>query len=444
MASITERALAFKGSRQVRGRHRTRRPGITINFRRTISDSLFRNSAFLTLNIVLGAACGYGALSLLTRLYPVKAIGLAAAALSSSGFIASITQFGANYTLPRFLPETKNRPALINTVVTATMLTSFLGAAVFLALPVATKLYALGGVGFAVIFLLYTGFDAGESQLENIFIADRASHKMIGAMIAGNLVKLAAPVACISLGMSGAFVAQCLSVIAIFTILALLLFKHGDTVRPMLSIEATRDLRRYSASAYIGTQLGGLPLMILPLIILSRFGASSNAFWYTSMAIASLLYQLPGSVARALLSEAAHRPVELRALIRRASALIGVVMTPVLMVAYFAAPLGLAFFGHRYVVGSLGPLRWLIIAGALSCVSYVAGTVLYIAKKTFIITAINGITTALILGFAATLAHDTTGIAICWVIGEIANIVLCGIFAVHSLCQLEASLGESQ
>lgn len=91
------------------------------SFRHIIIDSLFRNSAFLVFNTSFGAACGCGALGLLTRLYSVRAIGLAAAALSASGLIASVTQFGANYTLLRFHPVSRHRAALINTVVTVTM-----------------------------------------------------------------------------------------------------------------------------------------------------------------------------------------------------------------------------------------------------------------------------------------------------------------------------------
>jgi O-antigen/teichoic acid export membrane protein len=218
-----------------------------------------------------------------------------------------------------------------------------------------------------------------------------------------------------------------------FIVLVILLARRGQRLRPMLSRTATRDLHRFSAGAYVGGQIGSLPAMVLPWIILSRFGPSQNAYWYTAMAIAALLYQLPGSVARALLAEAAHRPAERQALIRRSVVLIGSAMGPILLIAYFAAPLPLKILGHHYSVGSLTALRWLIVAGVLYSINYVTGTILYIAKKTFTITAVNTVNAVIVLGLAVTLAHNVTDIAIYWVAGEIANVVLFTGFAVRSL-----------
>jgi O-antigen/teichoic acid export membrane protein len=247
------------------------------------------------------------------------------------------------------------------------------------------------------------------------------------------VARLAAPAAFLSLGLVGAFVAQSTTAVVAFTVLAILLVRQGHRLRPMLSRTATRDLRRFSVGAYVGGQIGSLPALALPLVILSRFGPGQNAYWYTAMAIATLLYQLPGSVARALLAEAAHRPADRKALIRRSAVLIGSVMAPVLLIAYFAAPIVLAILGHRYSAGSLTPLRWLILAGVMSSANFVTGTILYIAKKTFIITAINAIDAVIVLGLAVTLAHDAADVAVYWVVGEIVNVVLFAGYAARSL-----------
>ncbi len=396
------------------------------------AESLFRNTAFLLTNVGVGAACGFGALSMLTRFYSVQAVGLAAAAMSAGGLVSSVTQFGLNYTLPRFLPSSTHRTALINTVVTATMLASLLATCLFLVLPAASKLYALGAL-FVPVFIVSTCLNAGAAQLDNVFIADRSVQKVTIATVISSVARLAAPATFIFLGLAGAFVAQSTAAVVAFIVLAILLARQGHPLRPMLSRTATRDLRRFSMGAYVGGQIGALPALVLPLVILSRFGPGQNAYWYTAMAIAALLYQLPGSVARALLAEAAHRPAERQALIRRSAVLLGSAMGPVLLIAYFAAPLPLAILGHGYVAGSLVPLRWLILAGVMSSVNFVTGTILYIAKKTFVITAINAIDAVIVLGLAATLARDVTDVAVCWVVGEIVNVALFAGYAVRSL-----------
>lgn len=418
--------------------------------RELIRESLFRNAAFLLTNVGLVAVFGFCALGLLTRLYPVQAVGLTAAATSASALISSVTQFGLNYTLPRFLPSSAHRTALINSVLTATMLAAVLGAAIFLALPVASDLHASGGALFVVVFLCATSLNAGDAQLTNVFIADRAAQKVTLATVLGSGARLAALVIFIPLGMTGAFLAQSVVAVAGFVFLAAVLIRQGQQLRPMLSRTATRDLRRFSAGAYVGGQIGALPALLLPLIILSRFGASQNAYWYTAMAIASLLYQVPGSVARALLPETAHRPAERKTLMRRSAILIAAVMAPVLLIAYFAAPLVLAILGHRYAAGSLAPLRLLVLGGVMSSVNYVTGTVLYIAKKTVAITVINAVDAVIVLGLAATLARNSTEAALYWLIGEVVNVAAFAAWAMRSLREVggrwealgEEALGE--
>ena len=435
MTSITRRASAFRLRHN--GRHQRRPPGpLLASLRLLVNESLFRNSASLVMSIAVTAVCGFGALILLTRLYSVQAVGLSAAAVSACGLVSTTVQFGLNYSLPRFLPSSTNRAALINTVLTVTLLAAFLGAAIFVVLPAASKLYALGGVLFVTVFIVSTTLSAGGNQLENVLIADRLSSKIVSITAISNVAKIAAPVVFLFLGLAGAFAAQSTVGIVAFIVAAVILVRRGHQFRPALSLTATRKLIRFSAGAYIGGQIGSLPSLLLPLIILSRFGPSQSAYWYTAMAIASMLYQLPGSVAKALLPETSHRPAERKMLIRRSAIVIGCVMTPVLVIAYFAAPIVLAILGHRYSLEALAALHLLIISGVMSSINFVSGTVLYIAKKTFVITIINAVDAVIVIGLTLAWAQNTTDVAVYWVIGEVFNVVLFIIFAVRALRQV--------
>ncbi len=435
MTSIARRASAFRLRHN--GRHRHRAPGpLLASLRLLVNESLFRNSASLVMSIAVTAVCGFGALILLTRLYSVQAVGLSAAAVSACGLVSTTVQFGLNYSLPRFLPSSTNRAALINTVLTVTLLAAFLGAAIFVVLPAASKLYALGGVLFVTVFIVSTTLSAGGNQLENVLIADRLSSKIVSITAISNVAKIAAPAVFLFLGLAGAFAAQSTVGIVAFIVAAVILVRRGHQFRPALSLAATRKLIRFSAGAYVGGQIGSLPSLLLPLIILSRFGPSQSAYWYTAMAIASMLYQLPGSVAKALLPETSHRPAERKMLIRRSAIVIGCVMTPVLVIAYFAAPIVLAILGHRYSLEALAALHLLIISGVMSSINFVSGTVLYVAKKTFVITIINTVDAVIVIGLTLAFAHNTTDVALYWVIGEVFNVVLFIVFAVRALRQV--------
>ena len=435
MTSITDRAWVVK-TRRPPGRHRRAAESpLSAGLRVLRAESLFRNSAFLVTSIAVTAVGGFGTLSLLTRLYSVQAVGLAAVAMSAVGLVSNTVQFGLNYSLPRFLPSSPNRTALINTVLTVTMLAACAGAVLFLVLPVASKLYVLG-ILFVPLFIIVTTLTAGSNQLQNVLIADRSADKIVSVTVVGSVAKLAAPAVFLFLGVAGAFVAQSAAALVGVAFLAVVIARRGHRFRPALSLTATRGMIRFSAGAYLGAQIGSLPVLVLPLIILARFGATQNAYWYTAMAIASLLYGLPGSVAKALLPETAHRPAERKMLIRRSAVLIGLVMAPVLLIAYFGAPVALAILGHRYDVACLVPLRWLIIGGVMSSINYITGTILYIGKKAFTITVINAIDAVIVIGLAAVWAHNSTDIAIYWVIGEIFNVVLFTACAMYSLRQV--------
>jgi O-antigen/teichoic acid export membrane protein len=412
-----------------RGRHR-RSAARTQPLRRILGrESFIHNTLSLIINLVLGAVCGYGSLLLLTRLFSVQAVGLSATAAAASALIVSIMQFGINYSLPRFLPLSKNRTALINTVLTVIAAATLLGAAIYLSLPIADKLYVLGGWLFGVVFLVGVCVQAGESTFETILISDRSSRTVATGNIFPNLIKLVAPLAFVMMGALGAYVSRIIADIVGFFIFGILLARRGHRFHLRVSIAAIRDLSRFSVGMYFAGLLGSLPLMILPIIILARFGPRQSAYWAIAITIATLLYQLPGVVAQALLPEVASRPSERRYLVRRSAALILALVIPVLTIAYVAAPGILALFGHSYGVQSLATLRLLILAGFITILNYLSGAILFLGKKTLTISAVNLINAAIVLSMAAVWARGSRDTAIGWVIGDAANTVLFAAFA---------------
>lgn len=418
-----------------RGRHRGQSPERPGSARSPARESLDRNSAFLIANLVLSAACGYGALSLMTRLYSVDSVGLSATAVSASGLIVFIMQFGANYSLPRYLPTSSHRTELINTALTLTISASLLGTVAFLILPVpfVGKLYALGGGLFVLLFLLATCVQAGGTQLSTVLIADRSSSKVASGNFLPNLIKVAAPPAFMTLGGLGAYLARTVYGFVSFVFFGVVLARKGHRFRPALSRAATRELRSFSFGMYIASLIGSAPLMLLPIIVLARFGPSQAAYWSVAFAIASLLFQLPSTVGQALLPEVALRHTERRYLVRRSAFLVAMIVVPVLVIGYLAAPLGLTILGKHYVTQALGSLRWLIIACLITVMNYATGTVLFLAKKTLVISIVNVIDAVIVLGLAVVWATGAEDVAISWVIGDVGNTVLFALFAFIAL-----------
>jgi O-antigen/teichoic acid export membrane protein len=430
-----------------RDRHRRAPHSIFTRVQTLIKESLFRNSAFLLINLVLGAACGYGSLSVLTHIFSVQTVGLSATAISACALVVSLMQFGMSYSLPRYLPTTAHRTALINTMLTMVIMSTMVGSVVFLALPFAKNLFALGGWVFGVVFVVTACVQAGEAVLQIVLVADRSSDRVAQVGAIPNVIKVAAPAALSFLGALGAFAARVVSDFFAFFVFLVVLARRGQRFRPTLSISATRDIRRFSAGMYVATIIGGLPNVLLPIIVLSRVGPKESAYWSIAISISYLFFQLPSAINQALLPELSHRATERRYLIRRSAFLIIVAVVPALAVAYIAAPIALAFFGHAYIAGSLAALRWLILAGFITMLNYVTGAILFIAKKSMLITVVNIIDAVIIFGLVILWATNVQEIAISWVIGDIANTVFFGFFAFLALREVGgrwADLGENQ
>jgi O-antigen/teichoic acid export membrane protein len=397
--------------------------------RKLLSESFFRNSAALVIDIGIGAVCGYGSLTLLTRIFPKNDIGLSATAVSACSLICFITEFGVGYSLPRFLPTAKNRAAMVNTVLTAVLATTLIGALIFLTLPYAKKLFPLGGLAFGIAFVLTAVFQAGQSVLSTALVADRAADKMVIAGTIPSISRLAAPAALSSLGALGSFVARVVADFVGVIVFGRMLIRRGHHFRLGVDIPETRDLIKFSAGMYVANIVGGVPQLILPLIVLARVGATPAAYWSIAMSIGALLYTLPAAINSALLPEVSFRPTERRTLLRRAAYLSTAIVAPALVVAFVVAPFVLDIFGKSYAAGALGPLRWLIVAGFITIVNYVASAVLLMAKKSKMITIGSLVQAISVLGLVMLWATNVTQIAIAWTIGSAAYTILYCLFA---------------
>jgi len=321
-------------------------PSLLARLRGYIAESMVRNSVFLVINLGVTSVCSYAALSLITHIYSVAAVGISAAAMSASSLVVTLTQSGTHYSLPRLIPTSKNRASLINTMNTGVFLATAIGSIIFLLTPFADKMFALGGLLFAVIFIVATCLQGCSSLLEVVLVAERQSGKMASANLVPSAVKLAAPPVFTFLGSLGCYIARIIYIGFYVVTLVRTLLKRGHRFRFELNRESAHELGRFSVGIYAGSIVGGLPQLLLPLIVLSRMGAQQSAYWSIAMTIGALLNQLPLAVTQALLPEISHRPAERRHLLLRSTFLVTAIVVPALIVEYIGAPL---------LIGILGP-----------------------------------------------------------------------------------------
>jgi O-antigen/teichoic acid export membrane protein len=408
---------------------------------------LFKNSAFLVGNLLLTSVCGFGSLTLLTHVFSKSTVGVSATAISACVLVESITQFGLGYSLPRFLPTARNRSALVNTALTTVLSTTVLLSVVFLALPYARGFFVLGGWVFGTLFVLAACVLAAETILSTVLVADRASDRMAVASVVPNLLRLAAPPALVVIGNLGSFVSRVTSDALSCAIFASLVARRGHRFRPQLDFSGTREIVRFSGGMYLAGIVGGLPQLLLPLIVFSRVGATDAAYWGIAMSVATTLFQLPSMISQALLPEVAHRAAERGHLIRRSALLVTAIVVPALVIVFCFAPIGLSIFGPGYPAGSVGPLRWLVIAAFITMLNSVVGAILLLAKKSLMMTFVNIVNAVVILGMVLLWARNVNEIAIAWTVGDVCNTVLffsAALFALREVGWRWDSLGGTQ
>jgi O-antigen/teichoic acid export membrane protein len=326
---------------------------------------------------------------------------------------------------------------MINTVFTAVLGATMIGAIIFLTLPYARKLYPLGGLAFGIAFVATACFQASQAVLSTVLVADRAADKMVFFGTIPAFSRLAAPAALSFLGALGSFVSRVIPDFVGCAVFGALVVKRGHRFRLKVNIPETRDLVKFSAGMYVANLLGGIPQLILPLLVLSRIGASQAAFWSIAMAVGALLYQVTGAVNSALLPEVSFRPMERRALLRRATYMTTTLMVPALVVAFFIAPFILGIFGKSYVSGALVPLRWLIVTGFITIVNYLGSSILFIAKKSTMLMIGSLVEAITVLGLVMVWATNVTQVAIAWTIANAAYTVLYCLFAFLALREVD-------
>ena len=70
----------------------------------------------------------------------------------------------------------------------------------------------------------------------------------------------------------------------------------------------------------------------------------------------------------------------------------------------------------------------------------VSGAILFIAKKSAVMTIVNAINAVMVIGMVAVWATNAKEIAIAWAIGDVANTVLFGVFALLAVLEVGGRL----
>lgn len=287
---------------------------------------------------------------LAAKIYNAEAIGMATAMISSISLLNSISRFGFDQSMIRFIPGMDKNRIFWTSAFFTTLISSILGL-IFISLVefFSPSLIAIKKV--FPLYILFLVFCSISSTISSCFIAMRkAELDFAQKMFLGSRILLLIPLA--FLGTFGIlFSVGFAYLIAIVFSLSFLILKL-DLRFNGVDKKFLKDSIGFSIGNHVANLLGTMPSMLMPIIILNILGAEQNAIYYIAYTIGAFLFVIPGSFNISLFVEGSHgEPMRTKTL--KSTLGIYSLLLPAVIGIIFLGEYLLTFLGKRYESGLL-------------------------------------------------------------------------------------------
>ncbi|HUQ85796.1 MAG TPA: DapH/DapD/GlmU-related protein [Candidatus Limnocylindrales bacterium] len=390
------------------------------------------NSLYMMVSTLIVSGSGFFFWLIATHFYKSAEIGLATALISVLLFLMNISILGLNYSIIRFLPQSKSQNQLLTGSFIITAIASALSAAIFLIFlnVFSPKLgFVRESYITSFIFLLFTITASIDFLMESIFLALRSAKYVFLKNLLVSVLKIGLPVLFIKFGAIGIFIAWALALSSgLVVAFYVLIKKFGFTFIPKFKNRSLTGMISFSFINYLVGLLGITPGLILPILITNSINPQTAAYFYISMMIAQLLYTIPYATTQSLFAEGSNDEESFSKNTRRALKLIFMLMIPAILILVFFGNLILSVFGTEYSVEGIRFLHILALSGIPVAFNYLGLTILNVRQQIKSLFVINLLGTALILYLSYHFrVMGLVGIGFAWALGHMAKNVMYGL-----------------
>jgi len=415
-----------------------------------VKSPLYRNAFYLMLAYVVGQALGLAFWVVAYRFYFSNDAGYAIAMINTLTFLAGVATLGMPVALIRFLPDTDNPTALVNSVLTVSGAVVFVLSLVFI---VGLPLWAPGLVVqfwrpeyVPIVVLTAIAYSFGP-VLDQAAVAARRADLYFWRIVIFSATKIPLPVvfalwlgdALLRIRVLGIYMSWSIAfgvsvLVAAFVFLPRVI--PGYRPRPRFSRKRLRPMFTFSIGNWAAAVIGSAGSLLLPLVIINTLrpatvgsivitSSDSTAVYYAATVVAGSLAAIPAATMTSLYAEASQRNAARRRDERRAIALSVALLVPGVIALWFLAdPLLRILFDLRPELADLGgpALQILAFAAIPVFLNTVFGTRVRIRKQVapLIISSAIGAATTLVLGYLFLVWFGLIGLAWAVVIGNVA------------------------
>ncbi len=388
-----------------------------------VNDSLFRNSIYLMLSTGVMAVFGFFFWIISARLYSAEQVGIGTTLISIMTLISSFSLLGLGNSLIKYLPTSIKKNEEINTSFTLVGLTSIFISIfflVFLKIFSPSLLFVRESIIFSLLFILFIVFSSLNTISESAFIAYRSSKFVLIINTISSIAKLILPIFLVALGAYGlvASMGIAMAVTTLFSMVFLILhFNYSP--KPIIERTVVKKMINFSLGNYVASFIGGLPVMILPILITNSIGAKFSAFFYLDMMIANLLYIIPLATSQSLFAEGSYGEIELKVHLKKATKIISIIIIPAIILTFIFGKYILLAFGKEYSSEGIVFLQILAISGIFISINRIGNSIFYIKHKIKLMILVNFLGTLTILSLSIIFMHNNLlGIGVGWLLGQ--------------------------
>lgn len=385
------------------------------------TDPLYLNSIAIMLNSVFTAIFGFLFWIIAARTMSSNNIGLAIAIISVSSFIVTLSMFGMDAGLIRFLPSSKNKNNFYSTTLIITLMASFFLAIIFIIginwfSP--SLSFVREGI-FPIILIIFIALSSLISIQYTTFIAlRRGVLSIVNNLLLG--LRIPALYFVSFLGILGVLSAFEVAYFIAFIFSLFVLYHIGIKFKFRLDMESLKASFMFSIGNYTAGISSMAAITIIPIMIVNMIGAENCAYYYMAYSIASVLLMIPGATSTSLFVEGSHN-LPLKENVIKALKFIMILLIPSILVIFLIGDKILLIYSKEFSEQSFELLKLFAISSLFSTIISIYITIKNIQKDIKTVNFINLLSTILLIvgGYILLLKYGLIGIGYAWILNNI-------------------------